>query len=214
MNTSTRPRRLPTPGRSFPTRFWVRIVRCILIQIHHRLLHPIPISKMDSGKTPPSFPSKVTHTIDQEQPQVSTTEDVQAFGAPDRNPMAADIYGQPMSYGGFVHGQQNSLNQFQGGSVSRGLDDSGGGWYSNDAQPPSVGAIRPGVISHPSGSNQIYSYGLPPSFNDFDRRETSQTGTSTSGVVPEAYEFAGMSLTGNNFRRFHPDAFNKDKYGK
>ncbi|KAI3781112.1 hypothetical protein L2E82_11113 [Cichorium intybus] len=64
-------------------------------------------------------------TIDQEQPQVGTFVDAEAFGGPIGDPVAADIHGQPLSYGNFVHGQHNSLNQFQDGSVSRGLDHAG-----------------------------------------------------------------------------------------
>ncbi|KAL4572755.1 hypothetical protein LXL04_019538 [Taraxacum kok-saghyz] len=163
---------------------------------------------MDSGNTHPSFPPAEIKTIDQEQPQVGTTVDVQASGGHTGNPMTNDIHGQPLSYGDFAHGQPH----FEGGSVSRGLDYPG--WYSNEGQPPSLGAIRPGVLSHPSGGNQMYTDGLPPSFTDFDRRETSHTGTSTGREVPEEYEFAGMSLTGNNFRRLHPDGFSKDRYGR
>ncbi|KAI3781111.1 hypothetical protein L2E82_11112 [Cichorium intybus] len=76
---------------------------------------------MDSGDTPPSF-SSVIQSTDKEETQIGTTVDVQAFGGSGVNPIATDIYGQPMSNGNFVHGQQNSLNQFQDGSISRGLD--------------------------------------------------------------------------------------------
>lgn len=160
---------------------------------------------------PPSF-SSVIQATDKEETQIGTTVDVQAFGGSGVNPKAVDIHGQPMPYGGFVHDQQNSLNQFQDGSISRGLDHVN--WYSGGGQPPSVGAMRPGVISQPSGSNQLYSDGQPPSLNDVGRRETSQTGVSAGHEVADAHEMAGMSLTRNNFRMLYAASYSKGIDGK
>ncbi|CAH1433447.1 unnamed protein product [Lactuca virosa] len=157
---------------------------------------------MYSGNTPPPFPSAAILAIDQDQTQVVTSVVEQAIGGPiGGNPITADI-----------HGQQNSLNQFQSGTFSRGIDYVD--WYSGGGQPPSLGAIRPVVISQPSGSNEIYSDGLPPSLNDLGRREPSQTGASTGREVADAHEMAGMSLTRNNFRRLYEDSYSKGIDGK
>ncbi|KAL7589848.1 hypothetical protein Lser_V15G39960 [Lactuca serriola] len=164
----------------------------------HRALNPTEISKMYSGSTPTPFPSPAIQGIDQDQTQVVNSE--QAIGGPiGGNPITADI-----------HGQQNSTNEFQAGTFSRGIDYAD--WYSGGGHPPSLGAIRPVVISQPSGSNEIYSDGLPPSLNDLGRRQPSQTGASTE--VADAHEMVGMSLTRNNFRRLYEDSYSKGIDGK
>lgn len=88
--------------------------------------------------------------------------------------------------------------------VNHGLGNSG-----ENVQPPSFNAVRPFVPSQPSGGGDLHNNNnnndgqLPPSFNDIAPRERSQTGTSSStGVQMSDQQVAGMSLTGNNFRKF------------
>ncbi|KAI3669086.1 hypothetical protein L6452_40309 [Arctium lappa] len=90
------------------------------------------------------------------------------------------------------------------------METSNGGhvdWYDDGCQPPSVSAMRPVVVSQPSGGgNQMSTGGQPPSLNDVGRRGASQTGESLTGNQPmvDEEEVVGMSLVGNRFRDVFP----------
>ncbi|CAH1426806.1 unnamed protein product [Lactuca virosa] len=61
--------------------------------------------------------------------------------------------------------------------------------YSSGAQPPSIGNVRPIVVSEPSGSSQMYSDGQPPSVNGVCRQAPSQSEAScTRYEGPDEHE--------------------------
>ncbi|KAL8251488.1 hypothetical protein R6Q59_035181 [Mikania micrantha] len=85
----------------------------------------------------------------------------------------------------------------------------GNSYNSSVGQAPSVGAVRPIVVSQPSGTGNNYVYHQPPSYNDATRRDGSQTGPSFTGY-PDAVAESGMSLTAPQFKKQNPNAFQKD----
>ncbi|KAI3725810.1 hypothetical protein L1987_65605 [Smallanthus sonchifolius] len=91
-----------------------------------------------------------------------------------------------------------------------GMSLSGGQGLNNSyVQPPSIGTVRPMVISQPSGGGDHYADGQPPSLDAVGRRPTSQTGPSFTGnPTSDPESVAGMSLTASNFKLYDPKAFN------
>ncbi|KAI3669083.1 hypothetical protein L6452_40306 [Arctium lappa] len=86
-------------------------------------------------------------------------------------------------------------------------------YYEYGGQPPSVGDMRPLVISQPSGSRDLMSVdGQPPSLNDVGGRGESQNGGSFTGGGNQMFDpqaFVGMSLVGKNFKKMYPMAYEK-----
>lgn len=83
---------------------------------------------------------------------------------------------------------------------------------TSDAQAPSIGSVRPYVVSQPGGG--FYSNDQqPPSHSDIHRREGSQIGSLLTADHPQGVE-PGMSLTRNNFKLFYPIAFQKENDDK
>ncbi|KAI3669089.1 hypothetical protein L6452_40312 [Arctium lappa] len=123
-----------------------------------------------------------------------------------------DSYGQAApANGDSSHAPKvNSLNQPQHETVNRELGHVD--WCNDGGQPPSVSAVRPVVVSQPSGGNQMSMGGQPPSLNDVGRRGASQTGESLTGNQPmdDEQELAGMSLVGNKFRDVFPMAYRNE----
>lgn len=135
---------------------------------------------MYSGNAYPSFLSTAGKNIDQEQLQVSTNVDAQAFGRYTNNPMAVNTHFQPLRYGDFSNVRMDShtpMNFDAWINYIRPQSDLANSYSSGD-QPPSVGDVRQMVVSEPSGNNQMSSDGQPPSVNDVRRREPSQSEAS------------------------------------
>ncbi|KAL8251478.1 hypothetical protein R6Q59_035171 [Mikania micrantha] len=85
----------------------------------------------------------------------------------------------------------------------------GNSYNSSFGQPPSESAVRPIVVSQPSGTGNSDVYDQPPSLNDAGRREGSQTGPSLTGHSDAVAE-PGMSLPAHRFKKHYPNAFQKD----
>ncbi|KAL8251479.1 hypothetical protein R6Q59_035172 [Mikania micrantha] len=85
----------------------------------------------------------------------------------------------------------------------------GNSYNSSVGQAPSVGAVRPIVVSQPSGTGYRSVKDQPPSLNDVGKRDGSQTGPSFTGYSDAVAE-PGMSLTAPHFKKQNPNAFQKD----
>ncbi|KAI3784501.1 hypothetical protein L1987_43600 [Smallanthus sonchifolius] len=83
------------------------------------------------------------------------------------------------------------------------------GLNNSYVQPPSIGTVRPIVISQPSGGGDHYADDQPPSLNAVGRRPASQTGPSFTGNPTSDQESgAGVSLNASRFKMNNPNAFN------
>ncbi|KAK1432568.1 hypothetical protein QVD17_09465 [Tagetes erecta] len=82
-------------------------------------------------------------------------------------------------------------------------------------RPVSIGAMGKGEVSNVSGDVGGYDIGgKGPGLSDVNRREASQAGGASGGVVVDdvdVKELVGISLVGKNFRRLYPNAYYKEK---
>ncbi|KAJ0534482.1 hypothetical protein HanRHA438_Chr09g0401331 [Helianthus annuus] len=165
--------------------------------INHHLSKFKTPHQMNPDEPPPSLSSTAIRSSDQ------------AGGQTTVDSMATHTYNQGMSFSAHFPAQANSLN-YEGG-LNRGLNYNSYG-YSYGEQPPSMGAVRPIMVSQTSGGVDHYANnGQPPSLNAVGARQGSQTGPSYTGnMIADPEALAGMSLTASTFKLVDPNAFQKD----
>lgn len=115
------------------------------------------------------------------------------------------------SFGAPINNQDGPTNHGYAGNVQS--MSFSGRFSGGNMQPPSVGSVRPIVVSNPSaGYGGVYNYGSgqPPSLNDVGPRPGSQTGSSLTGNPSAGLVVPGMSMTAPNFKIYNPNAFQKD----
>ncbi|KAL8251475.1 hypothetical protein R6Q59_035168 [Mikania micrantha] len=143
----------------------------------------------------------------QETPHVDAITDAQTVDGPDAITDAQTV-DDPTDPPSILNPTANYQDGLTAGMTSF-SGSLGNSYNSSFGQPPSESAVRPIVVSQPSGTGNSYVYDQAPSHSDAGRRKGSQTGPSFTGD-PDAVAGPGVSLTASLFKKHYPNAFQKD----